>query len=88
VALSADCRRHAFLIPWIIFLFVWSIPLLVAEFAIGRGTRRGVVGAFATLTKGRFAWMGGFVAVVTVMILFYYSVDAAVPARGILRGIP
>jgi len=72
--IAAQNGGAAFLIPWIIFLFVWSIPLLVAEFAIGRGTRRGVVGAFASMTKGRFAWMGGFVAVVTVMILFYYSV--------------
>jgi NSS family neurotransmitter:Na+ symporter len=72
--IAAENGGAAFLIPWIIFLFVWSIPLLVAEFAIGRGTRRGVVGAFATLTNGKFAWMGGFVSVVTIMILFYYSV--------------
>jgi neurotransmitter:Na+ symporter, NSS family len=72
--IAAQNGGAAFLIPWIIFLFVWSIPLLVAEFAIGRGTRRGVIGAFATLTNGRFAWMGGFVAVTTIMILFYYSV--------------
>jgi NSS family neurotransmitter:Na+ symporter len=72
--IAADNGGAAFLIPWVIFLFIWSIPLLVAEFAIGRGTRRGVVGAFAALTGGRFAWMGGFVAVVTIMILFYYSV--------------
>jgi neurotransmitter:Na+ symporter, NSS family len=26
----------AFLIPWIIFLFIWSIPLLIAEFGMGR----------------------------------------------------
>lgn len=64
----------AFLIPWILFLFIWSIPLLATEFAVGRGTRRGVVGAFSSMTGGRFAWMGGFVAVVTIMIMFYYSV--------------
>ncbi|MCL4846812.1 MAG: sodium-dependent transporter [Acidobacteria bacterium] len=64
----------AFLIPWVIFLFVWSIPLLVTEFAMGRHSRRGVVGAFTTLIGPRFAWMGGFVAVTCVMILFYYSV--------------
>ena len=64
----------AFLIPWGIFLFVWSLPLMIAEFALGRGVRRGVVGAFTTLVGRRFAWMGGFIAVTTVMILFYYSV--------------
>jgi NSS family neurotransmitter:Na+ symporter len=64
----------AFLIPWFIFLFSWSLPLLIAEFAIGRSARRGVVGAFADLIGRRYAWMGGFIAVTSVMILFYYSV--------------
>lgn len=72
--IAAENGGAAFLIPWFLFLFIWSIPLLIAEFAMGRGTRRGAVGAFAALTNGKFAWMGGFVAVVTVMILFYYSV--------------
>ena len=64
----------AFLIPWLIFLVSWSLPLLIAEFALGRGARRGVVGAFAGLIGRRYAWMGGFIAVTSVMILFYYSV--------------
>ena len=64
----------AFLIPWLIFLFAWSVPLLIAEFGMGRGARRGVVGAFADLIGRRYAWMGGFIAVTSVMILFYYSV--------------
>ncbi|MEX2090114.1 MAG: sodium-dependent transporter, partial [Bacteroidota bacterium] len=29
----------SFLIPWVIFLFLWSIPLIIAEFAIGKYTR-------------------------------------------------
>jgi neurotransmitter:Na+ symporter, NSS family len=72
--IAAQNGGAAFLIPWVIFLFVWSIPLLVTEFSMGRGSRRGVVGAFATLVGPRFAWMGGFVATTSVMILFYYSV--------------
>ncbi|HSC28639.1 MAG TPA: sodium-dependent transporter, partial [Vicinamibacterales bacterium] len=93
--IAAENGGAAFLIPWFIFLFVWSIPLLVAEFCIGRGTRRGVVGAFATLTGGRLAWMGGFVSVVTIMILFYYSVVTGWTLRyflaastGQLAGVP
>ena len=72
--IAAQNGGAAFLIPWILFLLVWSIPLLIAEFGIGRGTRRGCIGAFTTLIGERFAWMGGFVAVTTIMILFYYSV--------------
>ena len=72
--IAAQNGGAAFLIPWFIFLFTWSLPLLIAEFGMGRGSRRGVVGAFASLIGRRFAWMGGFVAVTSVMILFYYSV--------------
>ena len=72
--IAAQNGGAAFLIPWFIFLFTWSLPLLIAECGLGRGSRRGVVGAFAELAGRRFAWMGGFVAVTSVMILFYYSV--------------
>ena len=63
-----------FLIPWILFLFLWSIPLLILEVGMGKKARKGLVGAFGALVGPRFAWMGGFVAVVTIFIMFYYSV--------------
>ncbi len=72
--IAAQNGGAAFLIPWVIFLFIWSLPLLMAEFGLGRGARRGVVGAFTTLVGTKFAWMGGFIALTSVMILFYYSV--------------
>ena len=72
--IAAQNGGAAFVIPWLIFLVTWSLPLLIAEFAIGRSTRRGVIGAFAQLVGRRFAWMGGFVAVTSMMIQFYYSV--------------
>ena len=64
----------AFLIPWALFLVLWSLPLLIAEFGLGRGARRGPLGAFATLVGRRQTWMGGFIAVTTTMIMFYYAV--------------
>ncbi len=70
----AENGGGAFLVCWIIFLFTWSIPLLITEFAIGRKTRRGPIGAFAALNGANSAWLGGFVVVTTVMIMFYYSV--------------
>ena len=72
--IAAENGGAAFLIPWLLFLFLWSLPLLIAEFGLGRGSRRGVIGAFAELAGRRRAWMGGFVGVTSVMILFYYSV--------------
>jgi NSS family neurotransmitter:Na+ symporter len=64
----------AFLITWMLALLLWSIPLLMAESAIGKATRKGTVGSFATVMGRRYAWMGGFVALCTVAIMCYYSV--------------
>jgi len=64
----------AFLIPWTIFLFLWSIPLLITEFAIGKHTRKGPAGAFGKLIGEKFTWMGCFVGFCTIAIMCYYSV--------------
>ena len=72
--IAAQNGGGAFLIPWILFLFLWSIPLIIAEFAIGKKTRLGPAGAIGALVGKRFAWMGVFVAFCTIAIMFYYSV--------------
>ncbi len=66
----------SFLIPWVIFLLVWSIPLIIAELAIGKYTRYGPIGGIAKLAGEKFAWMGAFIAFVSTAIMFYYSVVA------------
>ncbi len=47
-----------FLIPWLIFLFAWSIPLVIAEYAMGKRSRTGTIGTFRIFAGRRFAWMG------------------------------
>ncbi len=64
----------SFLVPWLIFLFLWSIPLLMVEFSIGKKTKRGTISAFINSAGERFAWMGLFVGFCTTAILFYYAV--------------
>lgn len=64
----------SFIIPWIIFLFVWSIPLIIAEIALGKLMRRAPIGTMAKTAGPQFGWMGAFIALVTTGILFYYSV--------------
>ncbi len=64
----------SFLIPWVVFLLVWSVPLIIAEFAIGKSTRFGPVGAIAKTAGKNFAWMGAFIVLVSTAIMFYYSV--------------
>jgi neurotransmitter:Na+ symporter, NSS family len=64
----------SFLIPWVIFLLIWSVPLIIAEFAIGKSTRFGPVGAITKTAGEKFAWMGAFIVFVSTAIMFYYSV--------------
>ncbi len=64
----------SFLIPWVIFLFIWSIPLIIAEFALGKFARLGPLGAIAKTGGTKFGWMGAFVVFVSTAIMFYYSV--------------
>lgn len=73
---GGDDGAGAFLVAWLVFLLVWSIPLIIAEYAMGQRGRMGTVGTFSRLTNGKFAWMGAFVGFVATAIMFYYSVVA------------
>jgi NSS family neurotransmitter:Na+ symporter len=74
--IAAQNGGGEFLVAWIVFLVIWSIPLIMVEFGAGRKTRTGPVGAFIQLMGPRWAWMGAFVAFVATAIMFYYSVVA------------
>ena len=45
-----------FLIPWLIFLFAWSIPLVIAEYAMGKRSRTGTIGTFRILVVKNYGW--------------------------------
>jgi NSS family neurotransmitter:Na+ symporter len=63
-----------FIILYIFFMVIWAVPLLMAEFSLGRHFQKGVVGAFVQAGGRPVAWMGAFVVVCSSAILFYYSV--------------
>ena len=65
-----------FLIPWAVFLFTWSIPLLTIESAIGKRTRRGVIHSLGMMLGRGKTWIGAFVALCTTGIMCYYAVIA------------
>lgn len=64
----------SFIIAWAVFLFTWSIPLIISEIALGKWTQKAPIGALAICGGRKMGWMGAFVALVTTVILFYYSV--------------
>jgi len=76
-----------FLIAWIAFLFLWSIPIILLEFGMGRKTRSGPIKAFMEMMGPRWAWMGAFCVFVTTAITFYYCVVAGWTARYALAAI-
>jgi len=71
---GGETGAGAFLIAWLCFLFLWSIPLIIAEYASGRKYRSGVVGVFVKSMGPRFTWIGSFVAFVPLAITFFYTV--------------
>lgn len=67
----------AFMICYIAFVLLIGVPLLCAEFAMGRGTHSNIFGAYRTL-KPRQNWhIAGYIGIVaSLMILSFYSVVA------------
>ncbi len=65
-----------FLVAWVVFLLLWSIPLILLEFGLGRKTRSGPIKAFMEMMGPRWAWMGAFIVWIATAIMFYYSVVA------------
>lgn len=70
----AEHGGGSFLIGWAIFLFVWSLPLIMVEIFIGRRTRMGTMGSFGEFIGKQFAWFGPIITIVLAGITFYYSV--------------
>ncbi len=72
--IAASNGGGSFLVAWVVFLLLWSVPLILVEFAMGRETRYGAVGAFSRLVGRKFAWMGAWIAWTATAIMFYYTV--------------
>lgn len=67
----------AFMLIYLVFILLLGIPVLTAEFVIGRTTHRSVFGAFNALKPGTgWRWMGLIGVIAGTMILSFYSVVA------------
>lgn len=64
----------AFLLVFLISVFVVGIPAMIAEFAVGRRSRKNAVGAFRLLSK-KWSWLG-YNGVLGALLItgFYYIV--------------
>ncbi len=67
----------AFLICYLGCIIALGIPVLCAEFTIGRGTQSNIFGAFRKLQQsGKWHWVGYIGITASLMILSFYSVVA------------
>ncbi len=78
----------AFLLIYCLFILVIGIPVITAEFIIGRSARANVYGAFKKLPGSR-AWnIMGFIGILSaLMILSFYSVVAGWTADYIVSSV-
>jgi len=63
----------AYLIPYLIAVFVFAMPLMILELTIGRYYQGDVITAFRKV-KERFRILGWFICLVVLLILSYYLV--------------
>lgn len=68
----------AFMLCYIVFVCLLGVPLLCAEFSMGRGTRSNIFGAYRKLGSGHGLWhLTGYLGIgASLMILSFYSVVA------------
>ncbi|MDE6415679.1 MAG: sodium-dependent transporter [Duncaniella sp.] len=68
----------AFIACYVVFVLLLGVPLLCAEFILGRGTRSNMLGAFRNSSASGRRWVGaGYMVIISsIMILWFYSVVA------------
>ncbi|MBR0037288.1 MAG: sodium-dependent transporter [Bacteroidales bacterium] len=65
----------AFLLIYVLSVLCLGVPLMIAEFTIGRSAHRNVVGAFKLVAPGtKWHWVGVLGLLVAILILGFYVV--------------
>ena len=65
----------AFLLLYLVCVFVVGIPVMLAEFAVGRNTQKNAVGAYRSLSR-RWSWLGYCGVFGAMLISGYYYIVA------------
>lgn len=72
--LTGNNGGGAFVLIYLICVLLIGMPVMVAEFYIGRKTRSNAVGAFSKLKCNRFWKIIGYMGVISaLLIMFFYS---------------
>ncbi|CAH8475202.1 unnamed protein product [Schistosoma bovis] len=71
---SYDKGSLTFYMVWVIVLYLWSVPIVIVEYTMGRFTRNSVAASFHKFFGDKFAWIGGWITSVTFFLSAYYPV--------------
>ncbi|MCK9448223.1 MAG: sodium-dependent transporter [Bacteroidales bacterium] len=67
----------AFLLIYLLFVFLIGMPVMLSEFVIGRGSQRNPMGAFRLLAPGSKWFLAGIIGIIAAfLILAFYSTVA------------
>src|SRR5690606_30081605 len=84
---TAEHGGAAFVLLYIIITFVVGVPIMIAEFGLGRSTRRSPIGALRGAGGARWAPAGYLFVAAGFLILAYYSVIAGWVSRYAIEAI-
>ncbi|SDO42284.1 sodium-dependent transporter [Alkalicoccus daliensis] len=74
---TGESGGAAFLLIYVLCIFLIGLPVLLAEFSVGRRGQSDVVGSFNNITPGKPWVIGGILGVITsFLILSFYGVIA------------
>ncbi|KAA3675913.1 uncharacterized protein DEA37_0004475, partial [Paragonimus westermani] len=63
-----------FLMVWFIMLYLWSVPITLVEYTMGRFTRCSILGSVCKFLGTKAFWLGGWYAAVVMFVSAYYCV--------------
>ena len=85
--LAAEHGGAAFVVLYLGFTLIVGLPVLLAEFAVGRGAGRSPIPALEHFGGARWRWLGWLFVVTGFLILAYYGVIAGWTLRYALAGL-
>ena len=78
----------AFIIVYIVMVFLLCLPIFISEFVIGRRSQKNAFAAFRDLSGGSaWKWVGLFTVIVPLIVLSYYSVIGGWSVEYLLKSI-
>lgn len=66
--MAVSAGALSFLLVWFAFLWLWSIPVVLIEYGVGRYTRKALIESWGALLGPSYRFLGAFPVVVSFCI--------------------